>query len=721
MSANHPNINPNVDIDAPSTVEQSIPNYTSDRWNIFIAIIILFGLLFTVAVVSWCFFVFRGAIQGESASAISHQSFGISEPTNIRRLVLCHYCSNYCKRGVPCPHCGVYGVGMAACHKCLLFGKKGNACENCGIIIKTPTFCKQHCGVFGLNSSLIARIVGCFHHDVDRNVSMFPVEPINRRVAVIGAGASGLVALKSFLEVGLRAECYEKTNLVGGVWQFKETKCGSVPSVMRSTIANTSKEMTAFSDYPPPEEFPEFMPRECLAMYLEMYSESNRLQTHLHLSHEVVLVRKTRDHAVTGQWLITLRHKGDVWDEVFDAVAICTGLYTYPHIPQMPGMADYEGRILHSHDYKDHRGFEGKKVLVVGMGNSSADIAVELSKYSNTVYVSVRRKTKIYPRLCENGIPLDFKNTRWHHQLFQMLPRNIFNTLQSFAVRNQMDVSLGATQYDDDCHPPGILNDMIIECVQRGEVVVKGPVLHFTRHGVRFTEEPHTEFEVDIVIMATGFDPLYPFLCDMQFIDGFTIRLYKNVFPVACDHACLAVVGLFRVVGAAFPVSEMQARWVARVFRGECRLPSKSAMLADIQKQHDQAPHVRSFVRYQSLIINFLPYMDELANFIEAKPNLWYLAMTDPRLFKACYWGPLVSYQYRLQGRHSWAGARCAIMNVNKRLQSMRNPAGSDNGTLCSGRRNLHNGFSRSKLPTWLALVLTTAAVVYVYNYVYTG
>lgn len=110
------------------------------------------------------------------------------------------------------------------------------------------------------------------------------------RVAVIGAGASGLTAVKACLEEGLDVVCFEKTSDLGGLWTYREENVDGVASIMFSTTTNTSKDMSAFSDFPPPPHFPNYMSHRLVAQYLNSYADAFGLRRYVLCSHSVLKV-----------------------------------------------------------------------------------------------------------------------------------------------------------------------------------------------------------------------------------------------------------------------------------------------------------------------------------------------------------------------------------------------------------------------------------------------
>uniref|UniRef100_A0A915DG30 Flavin-containing monooxygenase n=1 Tax=Ditylenchus dipsaci TaxID=166011 RepID=A0A915DG30_9BILA len=154
---------------------------------------------------------------------------------------------------------------------------------------------------------------------------------------------------------------------------------------MKSTVINTSKEMTAFSDFPPPAEFANFMHNRKMLDYLTSYAHHFDLHKHIKFRCRVLNVERSSNYKDTGTWMVTHTNlvTGCTSTDQFDGVLLCTGHHTQPFFPSpWPGQQSFKGVITHAHSYKDHRGFEDNVVAVVGVGNSGVDIAVELSRIS---------------------------------------------------------------------------------------------------------------------------------------------------------------------------------------------------------------------------------------------------------------------------------------------------------------------------------------------------
>uniref|UniRef100_A0A8D0EJ23 Flavin-containing monooxygenase n=1 Tax=Strix occidentalis caurina TaxID=311401 RepID=A0A8D0EJ23_STROC len=491
------------------------------------------------------------------------------------------------------------------------------------------------------------------------------------RVAVVGAGVSGLTATKCCLDEGLEPTCFEQSRDIGGVWRYTEHIEAGRPSLYPSVISNTSKEMSAFSDFPYPEDFPVFLPNAQFLNYLQRYAEHFGLRKHIKFGTAVVSIRKHPDFATTGQWDVVTEAEGKQTLHVFDAVMVCSGNFSEPYLPLhcFPGIERFQGQYFHSRQYKHPDVFQGKRVLVVGMGNSGVDIAVEASRVATKVTVSTSRGAWVFGRVFDHGYPWDMVyNTRlmslirnrlegrgWEQGHWQGLfvVSNVRNplALHSCLVREP------------------VLNDDLPSYILTGRITIKPGVKEFKDNSVVFHNCPEEE-PIDIVVFCTGYNVSFPFLEEAVIkVENKHASLYKYVFPTHLQRPTLAVVGLIKTLGAMMPVTEVQARWVTRVFKGLCRLPPQSLM-------EKESPEV--------LKTEWLVYMDELASFIGAKPSVLGLLCRDPRLALTIFFGPCTPYQYRLGGPGRWEGARQAILTQwDRTLKPTRTRVPASSSSLC--------------------------------------
>lgn len=230
--------------------------------------------------------------------------------------------------------------------------------------------------------------------------------------------------------------------------------------------------------------------------------------------------------------------------------------------------------------------FESKLITIstifyAGLGNSAADIAVELSRHASQVYLSTHRGAWVISRLEKRGLPWDqHVETRF----FQNLPSKIKEWLALRSAQKRFDHdTYGLLPHHGILNAPTVISDDLPLRIATGTIKLQPGVSHFTHNGVVFTDGTRLD-NVDAVIACTGYDICFEFLQDKYIlpVEDNHVSLYKQVFPPHHPKSTLAVMGLIQSSGAFFPAAELQARWVTRVFKGLARLPSKEFMLHNI-------------------------------------------------------------------------------------------------------------------------------------------
>ena len=204
------------------------------------------------------------------------------------------------------------------------------------------------------------------------------------RVAVIGAGPVGLMAMKNFKEDGFEVTGYEARGYVGGLWKPSED---ASLSAIDTTVFNSSRYRSAISDFPFPDDTDDFPTAHQINRYLNSYCDHFGLRHHLHLSTPVKSVKRAQ-----GRWAVEFHPKGsDPSTEYFDKVAVAAGTFVTPNKPSFEGIELFEGPDLHSIEYHEPSRFEGKNILMIGIHATSQDMAVSLSRHgANKIYGSHR-------------------------------------------------------------------------------------------------------------------------------------------------------------------------------------------------------------------------------------------------------------------------------------------------------------------------------------------
>ncbi|XP_028400863.1 dimethylaniline monooxygenase [N-oxide-forming] 5-like isoform X2 [Dendronephthya gigantea] len=487
-------------------------------------------------------------------------------------------------------------------------------------------------------------------------------------VAIIGCGVSGLTSIKTCRDVGLNPVCFEQQSSLGGVWNlYTDDPRPNLSSVHKCTITNTSKLFTAFSDFPFPKEFPNYLPQNLVQKYVELYAKEFDLAKYVQFNTEVVKLERSADHSETGKWIVSTRLKEDnseIKTTLFDAVMICNGHYSHQVWPNIPGMEKFKGIKVHSGDYRTFYPFVGKRVVIVGCSHSAVDIAVELSHdHAKQVYISTRSGCYLVTRLGPGGQPADFFITR----VASLLPMKYLRKLSPVLLNNKVNFK------NIGLHPSGtfgvnqtaVVNDQLLHRIITGHIIIKGDIKEIAEDSV-ILHGGETLEKIDALVVATGFKPIYPFAKEIiEVKEEFYTSLYKHVFLPDDDRHTLAVIGAVGVGGPVPPVSEMQARVAVEVFLKRCKLLSKEDMETEIANR-ERAWSKTGASKYYFMRVPYVPYMNELGEMIGAKPNLWSIFKNDPKLAYQCIFGTTVAAQYRLQGPNVWPGARNHIMTFKE-------------------------------------------------------
>ncbi|XP_042287989.1 flavin-containing monooxygenase FMO GS-OX5 isoform X2 [Thunnus maccoyii] len=232
-----------------------------------------------------------------------------------------------------------------------------------------------------------------------------------QRVAVVGAGAAGLCAARHILSRPNSFEppvVFEQSDNIGGTWCYEErvgTYDNGRPihsSMYRNLRTNLPKEVMMFPDFPFDPQLSSFLPHQEVQRYLERYCQSHDIGPHIRFNTVVENVKPvvvtTGDKEKKTTWEVTSSDSsGCQKTETFDSVFVCSGHYSDPHIPDIPGIKNFKGKVLHSHAYRCAETFSGQSVVVLGAKASGLDISMELAKAGVQVTLSHGRPRFTFP------------------------------------------------------------------------------------------------------------------------------------------------------------------------------------------------------------------------------------------------------------------------------------------------------------------------------------
>ena len=395
------------------------------------------------------------------------------------------------------------------------------------------------------------------------------------RVCVVGAGSSGIAACQVLQARGIAFDCFEVGSHVGGIWRYGNDN--GMSSAYRSLHINTSRQAMQFRSYPMPEHLPDYPSHWQIARYFDDYVDHFGFRDKITFRTEVVKVEP-----VDGGFDVTVREIGERSEpEVrrYTDVLVANGHHWDPRWPEpsYPGAETFTGTALHAHYYRTSDELAGKRVLVLGIGNSACDIAVESSRTAERTFLAMRRGAHILPKYLF-GMPTD-------HLTDSPLARGPV-LLQQVAMATMLRLSQGkVTDYGlpkpDHAvlHAHPTITDDLLSRLGHGDIDVKPNIDRFEGGKVFFTDG--SVEEVDVVVYCTGYKVTFPFLSTEVFgaVDN-RVRLYRRV--VDPDHPGLYFIGLVQPLGAIMPLAELQSAWVADLLEGAGVLPSYAEMQEEI-------------------------------------------------------------------------------------------------------------------------------------------
>jgi cation diffusion facilitator CzcD-associated flavoprotein CzcO len=418
--------------------------------------------------------------------------------------------------------------------------------------------------------------------------------------AIIGAGISGLTSGKMLTDYGIEYTCFESGDRVGGNWAFANPNGHS--SAYRSLHIDTSKELLSFEDFPMPADYPDFPHHSEIKRYLDSYADAFGLRDRIRFETPV----QHAERLPGGGW--TLRTADG--EHHADVLVVGNGHHWDPRLPGFPGT--FRGESIHSHHYlspTEPLHLKDKRVLVVGIGNSAADIISELSQRShgNQVTVSTRSGAWVMPKYIF-GQPID-KIARtlphippaWQRRLVRGVPRLISGKPETYGLPRPNHHFLEA-------HPT-VSSELLLR-LGSGDASVKPDVERLDGDTVHFVDGSSRDF--DAIIYATGYNISFPFF-DPGFLSApdNALPLYKRIFKPGLDD--LLFIGFAQAIPTLFPFIENQTRLLGAYLAGHYRPPSEAEMEATIlADQRKYSGHYADRPRHTQQVDYFLYVHDML-------------------------------------------------------------------------------------------------------------
>jgi dimethylaniline monooxygenase (N-oxide forming) len=460
-----------------------------------------------------------------------------------------------------------------------------------------------------------------------------------KTVGIVGAGVSGLVALKTLMAEGFECSVFERGAVLGGVWADGYANFG----------VQVQKELYEYPDWPLPDDATSFTPGPELQRYLEAYADHFGLRPHIHLKREVLDVRPRSD-GFAG-WALAIRDEAGQRKEAFDLVVICVGLYSEePYRPEFEGHEAFRGEILHVSEVKSRELLAGRRVAVVGFGKSATDMALESAAAAEETHIVLREphwplpsklagvlpfKWGILNRMTSTLLPLHQHPTTFESAVHRLGRPLVWLWWRLVEVLLRVQHGLGREIEDGE----NLLPDKPIEHGAFGEsTMLPRPAFYRSIHEGRIRAHRSTvrrlnetgielsngrELAIDLLVLATGwrtgFGFLAPELRESLSFEEDGLYLYRQILHP--DAPRLAFIGQASTVCSMLTYS-LQARWLAELFTGRVELPDREAMRCEIEgmKRWKRSWMPPSPGRGARLLAHMQHYHDELLRDFGADP-----------------------------------------------------------------------------------------------------
>lgn len=363
--------------------------------------------------------------------------------------------------------------------------------------------------------------------------------------AVIGAGPSGLSAARALQKAGIEVDGYEASRGVGGLWDIENPRS----TMYESAHLISSRTTTEFAEFPM-DTTADYPSHRTLVRYFRDFADRFGLTERFRFDTRVTSVVREDD----GSWMLRAEGPAGPVEERYAGIVLANGTLAEPNIPTFRG--EFSGELMHTSEYKTATQLTGKRVLIIGAGNSGCDIAVDAVHHAASVDMSVRRGYYFVPRYLF-GRPSDTLNQGkpLPAPLKQFVDRRVLKAFTGDPVH------FGFPKPDYkiyESHP--IVNTLILNHLGQGDLRIRPDIDRFDGDAVRFRDGSADEY--DTVLLATGYTLDYPFVDRAELNwTGWSPRLFLNVFPPSFNG--LYVMGMIEASGIGWQGRYEQAELIA--------------------------------------------------------------------------------------------------------------------------------------------------------------
>jgi len=444
------------------------------------------------------------------------------------------------------------------------------------------------------------------HKQLGINVSNENNNGTSKQVCIIGAGCSGITAAKALADAAIDFDCFERGSQVGGNWVYKNDN--GLSACYESLHINTTTQIMAYHDHPMPADLPPYPNHYQIKRYFDDYVDTFGLRSRITFNTTVARAEQLTDK----RWRITLDN-GD--SREYDKLIVANGHHWDPRWPEPAFSGNFDGVQMHSHSYcnpADPVDMSGKRVLVVGLGNSAMDIACELSRIgvARKVFLSARRGVWIMPKFVAGraiaGSTPPFMPWWLQSIMFMPILKLVAGTPQDFGLPKPEQIFMRT-------HPT--ISQDIYGRIGSGDVTPKPHIRKLLGDHVEFTDGSREA--IDVIIYCTGYKISFPFFDAPQLAaPDNEIHLWHHMVKPDIDN--LYFVGLFQPIGAVMPMAERQSKLIAAHIDGRLCFPERAQMQVDIDREWNsmQRRYVKS--SRHTIQVDAEPYMRRLKKLANA-------------------------------------------------------------------------------------------------------
>lgn len=413
-----------------------------------------------------------------------------------------------------------------------------------------------------------------------------------QKYAIIGAGPCGLAMIRCLSKKNIPFQAFEYHEDVGGIWN----QDNPLSTMYDSAHLISSKTMTQYEEFPFDEKVADFPSQKVLKSYFQNFANEFNLYESIRFNSNIKSVTRNEDGTMRIQY--EDRKSKEEFSDDFKGVIFATGLFNKGNetIPTWPGLDTFDGELLHAANYRSNDIFAKKRVLIVGCGNSAADIAVDAVHRAQSVHMSVRRGYYFVPKYIL-GKPMDTLNGKIKKVLPEKIKKIIDKKVLKAFAGDPVKFGFPKPHYDIyESHP--VINSLILHHIGHGDIEIMSDIEKISGNTVYFKNGEKNDY--DLILTATGYHIKFKFI-DKELLNwkGNCPDLHLNIFHPKYDN--IMVLGLIEATGIGWQGRYDQAELVSEYLLQKMKSPDKPSLKRFDQERQENQTDLRGGMNYLNL------------------------------------------------------------------------------------------------------------------------